>query len=86
MAEFFASGRVADVVLIVMVAELAVFAGYRRLTGRGFKVLTLLPNALAGASLVVALRTALTGLSWTWTALALIAALFAHLWDLASRR
>ncbi len=86
MAGVFASGRVVDLVLIVLAVELAILAAYRRVTGRGFRFLTLLPNALAGASLVVALRTALTGMDWTWTASALLAALVAHIWDLASRR
>ena len=86
MAEFFASGRVADVILAVLAVELCLFTLYRQMTGRGIPLLRLVPTILSGAFLALALRTALTGAGWTWTGLALTGALGAHLWDLASRR
>lgn len=79
---FFASGRVADLVLGLLALEAVLLLAYHRRTGRGIPAPVLLPNLLAGACLVLALRAALTGAHWGWTALALLAALAAHGLDL----
>lgn len=86
MAALFASGHIADIILVVLALEVLAFAVYRRITGRGFRFFAFLPNALAGGCLVLALRCALVGSDWTWTALALAASFAAHVWDLVSRR
>ena len=45
----------------------------------------LLPNILAGAALLLAVRLGLVGAAWQWIAVALFAALIAHAWDLGKR-
>ncbi len=79
------TGRVADLVIVVLLAEAAVFIGFRVATGRGFAVSSVVSNMLAGLFLVLALRSALTDASWMWTALSLAAAGVAHAVDLAVR-
>ena len=85
MDSFFASGHVADLILVILVVEAAALAVWHRRTGQGPRPGVLIPNLLAGGTLVLALRTALTGAGWMWTGAALAAALLAHLWDLAAR-
>lgn len=85
MEGFFASGRVADLILLVLLLEgLALWALHRR-TGRGIALSAVLPFLLAGAAFALSLRAALTGAGWALVALPLVAALGAHLWDLAAR-
>ncbi len=84
MTAFFSSGRAADVVLLVMAAEGA-WLTWRPGARRGAALdaaLALLP----GACLLLALRSALTGAPWPWTAAAVTASLPFHLADLARRR
>ncbi len=85
MAEFFASGRVADLILLTLLLEgIAIWAWYRW-TGRGLPLRAVLPFLLAGAAFALSLRAALTGAGWPLVALPLMGALGAHLWDLAAR-
>lgn len=77
MAGLFASGRIVDAILLLTVLE-----------GAGLLILRrpdLLATLLAGLALLAALRLALGGADWRWLALALLAALIAHLFDLARR-
>lgn len=85
LQSLFQSGRVADILLAIMALEAAVLIGYRIAKGRGFAVPYVIANLMAGAFLMLALRSALTGSSWTWTALSLAAAGIAHAVDLAVR-
>lgn len=85
MTELLASGRIVDLILATMVLEGIVLIAYNRRTGRGVAPVDLLINLLAGMCLLLALRAALTGLSWRWTAAWLAAALLAHLADLWRR-
>ncbi|RAI33033.1 hypothetical protein [Rhodoplanes serenus] len=85
MAELFASGRVIDLVLILVVIEAVGLAVLARLTRRVPQIGTLLPNLAAGACLLLAVRAALAGAAWPWVAAALLAALVAHLADLGTR-
>lgn len=78
MAELFATGRIVDLILLVMVLEAAMLIAWTRSTD-------LLGNLLAGAGLLLALRGALAGIWWGWIALCLGAALLAHLADLWQR-
>ena len=83
---FFASGRVADLLLLVMAAE---FAGLtiKAPGARRRAVMTDLLFALApGACLTLALRMALTGQPWPWIAFWLTAALPIHVGDLVRRK
>lgn len=85
MEAFFASGRVADLILALLALELAALAAWRAATGTGPSPRALLPFLLAGAFFALALRAALTGDGWAWVAAPLAAAFLAHLWDLARR-
>lgn len=85
MADFFASGHVADLILAVLVAEAMLLFTWHRRTGRGLAPLALAGLVLPGVALVLALRAALVGAGWELVAAALVAALAAHLFDLAVR-
>lgn len=85
MRELFVSGRLADLVLILVIVEAALIAGYWRLTGKGIRALDLLPNLFAGFFLVLALRAVLTGQDWTWSCACLALAGLAHVADMARR-
>jgi len=82
MAEFFTSGRVADLVLLVLILESVALLLWHRRTGRGLPPAAILGLALPGVALVLALRAALTGAGWPWVAMALTSAFAAHLFDL----
>lgn len=85
MGEFFASGRVADLILLMLALEGVALGTYHRWTGRGIALPRLLPFLLAGAAFALSLRAALTGAGWPLVALPLMGAFGAHLWDIAAR-
>lgn len=85
MADLFATGRLVDLILGLVMVEALVLSAYHRRTGRGVAGADLIPNLLAGACLLLALRGALTGAAWAWIGLAVMAALAAHLADLRRR-
>jgi hypothetical protein len=85
MSDLIASGRIVDVILALVAIEFAVLVAYRRITLRGIAALDMVFNLLAGACLLMALRSALSGSGWAWIAAWLFAALVAHLADLARR-
>ena len=78
MSELFASGRIVDLILLLLVVEVAALHAYRRSTGGGIAVVDIVMNNLAGAGLLLALRAALTGSPWTLIALWLLAAFAAY--------
>jgi multisubunit Na+/H+ antiporter MnhE subunit len=80
MEAFVQTGLLADFLLVVLVLEGAWLVLARRRTLAGTAA-ALLP----GACLVLALRFALTGAPWWWTAAAVAASLPFHLWDLRRR-
>lgn len=85
MAEMFVSGRIVDVILVLVAAEALVLLAVRARWGRGPAPGALLTNLASGAALMLALRAALTGAAWPGIAACLIVALAAHLADLALR-
>ena len=85
MAELFASGRVADFILAVLVLEALAIWAVHKLGGRGPGLLAVLPFLLAGGCLLLAWRTAAAGLPWPVPALLLLGAGVAHLLDLVRR-
>ncbi len=85
MSDLFASGRVVDLVLVLVAVEAALLAWHCRRSGRGVPVAELLACLAAGACLLLALRAALVGASWVWTAAALAGAGVAHAADLGLR-
>jgi hypothetical protein len=84
MDDFFSSGRVADLALVVLAVEAAGLVLLRR-SGRGPPLASVLPFLAAGAFLLLALRGALTGASWPAIALPLALAGLAHAIDLRGR-
>ncbi len=85
MDALFASGRVIDAILVLMLVEgVLLYAIYRR-TGRGLAPLTIVTTLAAGACLLLALRAALTGAEWYWISAWLLGGLIAHMADIARR-
>ncbi len=85
MTGLFESGRIVDLLMVLMTLEAALLWAYRRKTGRGVPAFGLVANLAAGAGLQMALRAALTHAGWEMTILWLLVALAAHVADLASR-
>lgn len=85
MEQLFASGRIVDLILALMLAEYIVLRLYLTRTGRGVSSLGLASFLLSGAFLVLALRMALTGGDWKGISIFLIAAFIVHLIDLRRR-
>lgn len=82
MAELFHTGRIIDLILLFILVECLLLAVLRH---KALGISELLPNILSGAALMLAVRCALVDANWTWIAASLLAALFAHLSDLALR-
>ena len=82
MAEWFQSGRIIDLILVLVVLEVAALPWLLRWLGTAVTAGSLLPNILAGIALMLAVRLSLTGEDWTLIAAALAGALLAHLADL----
>jgi len=85
VADAFATGRIVDCILALMVLELIVLIIVRKKTGRGLTTGKLMVSLAAGAALLLALRAALAGQAWEGVALWLIVALAAHVLDLKLR-
>jgi hypothetical protein len=85
MAELFASGRLVDAAIALIVLEALALLWLRTRRGRGPAPADLLGNLAAGLFLLLALRAALLGAAWPWLAACLAAALAAHLFDLSRR-
>lgn len=78
-------GRAVGLVLGLMVVEAVVLLWLRYRTGRGIPPLELLTTLAAGAMLVLALHAALEGRGLAGATPFLLAALVAHLADIAVR-
>ncbi len=85
MTELFASARIVDAILALVAVEAVALALWRRRAGTGPSAAQILPNLLAGACLLLALRAALLDAPWVWIAAPLAASLLAHLADLRHR-
>jgi hypothetical protein len=85
VSELFSSGRAADVLIAFMAVEAALLILARNRLGRGLSNGEIARLLLPGLFLALALRTALTGAPWYWTALMLLFALGAHIADLWGR-
>jgi hypothetical protein len=85
MADLFASGRLVDLILVVVVLEASALLLYWVRARRGIAPLDLLPNLFAGAFLLLALRATLAGSDWMIVILCLSAAGLAHLSDVYRR-
>lgn len=85
MIAFLSGVHVVDLILIVVAAETAAITLYWRKTGRGIAPAQLLPNLLAGALLLLALRLALSNYAWPWYSACLALAGVANVVDLRQR-
>jgi len=85
MNDLVASGRVVDLIFVVMAFEATLLMLRRASTGRGIEAQALLYGLAPGACLLLALRAALTGASWGPISACLIAAGVLHVCDLAYR-
>jgi hypothetical protein len=85
MAELFASGRLVDLILVIVVIEATCLVLYWRFAGSGVAPGALLPNLCAGVFLLMALRLSLGGAGWSLVCGSLAAAGVAHLIDLNRR-
>jgi hypothetical protein len=81
----FTSGWIVDLIVASLAVEAFALILYRSRTGRGIPSIELLTNLLAGACLLIALRSALVGRAWYWTAGWLMIALVCHIADLSQR-
>jgi hypothetical protein len=84
-APLFASGRIVDAILVLVVVEALALLGMRTRWGRGPAPGALLSNLASGAALMLSLRAALTGTAWPGIAVWLTAALAAHLAEMVIR-
>lgn len=85
MKALFGSGRVVDLILVLMVLEALALWAWRRRTGEGPPPAALLVTLGAGACLLLALRAALAGSGWEVVGIWLAVGLAAHLADLRTR-
>lgn len=79
------SGRLIDLILLLVIIEAIVLTAWRRSAGRPPSASHLLVNLAAGAMLLLAVRAALTDAGWISVAAWLALALPAHLADIALR-
>ena len=85
LAQFFLSGRVVDVAIVITLIEGIALAVYFRSTGNGVAPRHYALNMAAGLCLMLALRFALTGSGWVLVALCLSASGVIHALDIVSR-
>jgi hypothetical protein len=85
MDEFIRSGRIADIILVVIAVELAAVSFYLWRRRRRVALISFVASSLAGGSLVLAMRAILQDTGWLFVAICLAAALLAHVADLALR-
>jgi hypothetical protein len=85
MIDFLASAHVIDLIMAIVAVEVVALSLYWRATRRGIAPAQLLPNLFAGALLLLALRLALSDVSWPWYTACLAAAGIANVADLRQR-
>jgi len=85
MDEFIRSGRIADIILVLLAVELAAVSFYLWRRRRRLALMSFVASSLAGGSLVLAMRAILQESGWLFVAIYLAAALLAHVADLALR-
>jgi len=82
LGAFVMSGRVIDVVLVVIAIEAALLAYFRIRHRLGSPVVRMCANLASGASLMIAIRLALTDAHWGLIMLCLMVSFIAHLTDI----
>ena len=82
MESLVTTGGLLDLVLLLIGLEIVGLWLIRKRLKKLPSLTNLLPNILAGAALILALRLSLTGASWVWIPTLLTLSLIAHLSDL----
>lgn len=82
MATLFTSGLIADVILIILVLEVAGIVLYARVYADKVLLQKIIFTLFSGICFALALRFAITEAWWGWMALALTGAGLAHMIDL----
>ena len=85
MAAYLDSGRLIDAIIALLVIETLFLVALRLFYRRGPDCVSSIANGMAGAGLLLALRAVLTHASFAVVGACLLAALIAHLADLANR-
>lgn len=85
ISTFFLDGRIAYLVLAVMLVEALLLMWLSRRSNSHFSIASIASALLPGFFLALALLVALTRGAWFWIALALIGALITHLIDMRMR-
>ena len=85
MAAYLDSGRLIDAILALLALEALLLITQRLTLHRGPACASSIANSLAGAGLLLAMRAAITNASFAVVGACLLAALVAHLADLATR-
>lgn len=85
MIGFFTGVHTVDLILGIVAVEIVAITLYWHARRRGIAPAQLVPNLLAGALLLLALRFALSGYSWPWYATCLALAGIANIADLRQR-
>lgn len=85
MIDFLSSVHAVDLILVVVGAEIVAITLYWHVMRRGIAPAQLLPNLLAGALLLLALRLSLSDYSWPWYMACLTLAGLANVADLRQR-
>ena len=85
MSDFFASGRLVDLILLIVALEAVVLTIWWTKTGQGIAPRDLLPNLIAGALLLLALRLTLADAGWMPICACLAASGIANVVDITRR-
>ena len=85
MASLIESGRIVDLIVVLVIVEAIALCVISLRTRRGPRVPDIVSNLAAGLFLLLALRAALSGAAWPWIAAMLAAAGLAHVVDQARR-
>jgi hypothetical protein len=85
LGDLVASGRIVDLILILVAIEFAALWIYRKWRGNGPDPRSLFFNLVAGSALLLALRASLHDAAWQTIAGFLAVAFAAHLADLGCR-
>ncbi|MBR0934177.1 hypothetical protein [Bradyrhizobium jicamae] len=85
MIAFLAGAHVVDLILVIVAVESFALTLHWHMTRRGIAPAMLVPNLLAGALLLLALRFALSDYGWPWYTACLAAAGIANVADLRQR-
>ncbi|MFN8830424.1 MAG: hypothetical protein ACK50Q_18800 [Labrys sp. (in: a-proteobacteria)] len=86
MQSFFDSGRIIDVILLIVALEVIAVLAFRHRISRRFDLTGFFINLASGVCLMLALRAAMTDAPWVSIAPFLLASFLAHLVDIVLRR